>query len=53
MQQTSSVRDARHVLNYSGAAAPVLWEARVEGCDSQVEHVWVNHFLLQVQGIGI
>lgn len=34
-------------LDYGSAAAGILWESRVEGSDSQVEHVWVDHFLLQ------
>ena len=50
MQQTTvhSVYNMRHALDYSGAVALVLWESRVEGCDSQVKHVRVDHFLLQI-----
>ena len=35
-------------LDYGSAAADILRESRVEGSDSQVEHVRVDHFLLQV-----
>lgn len=35
-------------LDYSSAAADILRESRVEGSDSQVKHVRVDHFLLQV-----